>query len=222
MNKLFYLLISLLILSSCATTIPLSANYFKSPQKVGLIIETEKISASRFGSQALLEFALTLGKKFKGALDTVEPKIIPTEDLVSLYTGIYSKKGKDLVRLYDTIHTKTAKKFEKPASTNKKYSKIDIRYLKHKYNVDEVLLVEISYGIMVKYYSVIELAKYGYANIHSSIIDLKDNSLMYSGDSDSLIKLEGNWNMPPNYKFLENAIAAAIKSSIELENSKIK
>ena len=68
----------------------------------------------------------------------------------------------------------------------------------------------------------IETGKNGYANINSSIVDLNDNSLIYSGISNAVTKIDGKWNTPPAYESLKNSILKAIDKAIEMEKSKFK
>ena len=68
-----------------------------------------------------------------------------------MYTEILKSKGKEVVLIDEKFDAKTAPKFDKSnADKSKKYSNYDFRALKSKYGVDEVLFVNVNYGIMKK------------------------------------------------------------------------
>jgi hypothetical protein len=225
LRKISLICLIVILSYSCATTIPLSQNYFQSKKKVGLLLRVSKISKMRTGSQGLLDLALTSGDKFKIPLETIEPKINAKEKFNSLYTNIFSQKGKQMIVLNETSKDsidKNLKKFVKPTdSGGKKYFKYDMRFMKAKYGIDELLVSDVNYGILVSYYSMIEIGKNGHAVLSTVIVNLDDNSLLYSNPSTATTEIKGKWNVAP-YNDLENSINEAINLTIEQEKNKIK
>ena len=220
--KLIILITASLLLTSCATKIPLSKSYFNSGKKVGIIQIKNNITNYKQGSQGLLDMAVTPGNKYKEPLKIVDKEIIPTEKINKLYNSIYSSKGIELIMIDEKIDFDRLNRFTKPKKSKKKYYKYSIMHLKKKYDIDELLLVDVKYGIMVSYYGFIETGRFGYCQIASEIINLDDNSYLYKDVSVSNEVIKGKWKNPPKYEKLKTSIDRAINKSIQMEKIKIK
>lgn len=220
--KLIILFTIFLFLTSCVTKIPLSKSYFNSDKKVGVILVKNNIANYKQGSQGLLDMALTPGNKYKEPLESVDKEITIIEKINNLYKSIYNSKGKELVVIDEKIDFDSLNKFLKPKKSKKKYYKYNIMYLKEKYDIDELLFVEVKYGVLVSYYGFIETGRFGYCQIASEIINLDDNSYLYKGISTSNEVIKGKWKNPPKYEELKTSIERAISKSIQMEKSKIK
>lgn len=208
-------------LTSCMTTIPLSDNYFTSTKKVGIIQLKNEITNYRQGSQGLLDMALTQGNKYQEPLRIIDENIQPFQEIFNTYEAIYKRKGKELIILDGGINFDAWKRFPtNTGASNKKYYKYDLRHLKEKYDIDELLLVDVKYGVLVNYYSFAEIGRYGYCNISSIIVDLSDNSLQYKNASEVSKQVKGKWKTPPKYEKLQNGIDAAIVEAIKMEKMK--
>lgn len=209
----------ILFAAGCAVNVPLSADYFQSEKKVGIIQITNDINIFKEGSQGLLDMALTPGNKYREPLDIVDKEINPKIIISELYQEIYNVNNKPLQIIDDTIDFTNLEKFQKPES-EKDFYKFDIRYLKTKHNIDELLFVYVNYGLLISYYGFIETGRAGYCQVSSEIINLDDNSLIYKNQSISKEAMKGKWKTPPLYENLKNSIKKAIDSSIQLEKSK--
>ncbi|TYC08432.1 hypothetical protein ES677_14470 [Bizionia gelidisalsuginis] len=218
--KIFGLLIILTAVSSCAVKMPLSSNYYSNQKKVGVIYLIDSIGVYREGAQGLLDMALTAGKRFKEPLSIVDKKINPNNDIKDLYIQIFKTKGKPLKDIDFEYDIEKLTKFEKPSSSKKKFHKYDLRFLKDK-GIDELLIVDVQYGLLVSYYGMIETGKTGNCRIDSEIIDLSDNSIVFKDFSNSVEKINGKWKTPPRYENLKNSISGAIVKTINLERSKL-
>jgi hypothetical protein len=225
LKRVVVLVLLFLSVSSCVTSIPLSQDYFQSKKKVGLLLRVNKISKMRAGSQGLLDLALTSGDKFKIPLDTVERRIKANEKFTNLYTSIFSAKNKKLIILSENVKDsleKNLKKFVKPENAQgKKYYQYDMRFLKEKYGIDELLVSNVSYGILVSYYSMIEIGKNGQTLVNTVIVNLDDNSLLYANPSSAVTEIKGKWNVAP-YESLEKSIDESINLATIQEQNKIR
>lgn len=219
-TKIFLIILLALCLTSCGVAkISLASDYFINDKKLGIIQVKQDIGIFRQG-QGILDRAISSGNKYKEPLETVDKEIKPNEKIVKLYQDIFSSKGKNIVAVNDSIDIQYLEKFKAPKSS-KIYYTYDLRHLKSKHNIDELLLVDIKYGLFISYYGMIELSKKGYCNISSTIINLEDNSILSNkSPSIGLWKLKGEWNTPPNYNNLKESIAISINNAIQTEKVK--
>ena len=216
--KLTFGFLFLLIVTSCVTTLPLNQQFYNS-KKVGVILQVDSIGMAKVGGQGLLDMALTPGNRFTEPLKKVEPKFNLHENLKSEIKNILNAKNKQFQFIDQKIDYQNLIKFEKPNS-DKKYSKKDFRNLKASNNVEEILVVNVKYGILVSYYGFIELDKQGYVNIGTEIIDLTDNSLLQQENFQSVAKMNGNWKKGEEFGNLTKSIQDAIDNSISTLKTK--
>ena len=163
MKKLFLLSLLALFFISCQVQVPLSADYWTKTSKVGIMVNVNPAAKFRQGSQGLLDLALTSGDKYQPVLANIDKTMNPQQDLINMYTEILKSKGKEVILIDEKFDAKTAPKFDKSnADKSKKYSNYDFRALKSKYGVDEVLFVNVNYGMMISYYSMIETGRAAY------------------------------------------------------------
>lgn len=207
------------ILGSCASTLPLSKQFYNT-KKVGVIIQVDSIGIAKTGSQGLLDMALTPGNRYKEPLQAIEAKVNPGLLLNTEVSNILKSKNKDFIIIPENIINQNLVKFDAPESSEKKFFKRDIRAIKAQYNVDEVLFLKAKYGVLVSYYSMIETGRQGYINLSTHIIDLNDNSLLLQNTINSVANISGKWNQEPEYTNLANAIQDAINKSVITLRSK--
>jgi hypothetical protein len=220
--KLFTLftLISITLLGCIATVVPIDKSFYSNQKKTGIIYSIDSIGVFREGAQGILDIAITPGNKYSKALLEVDKHINPMERIKEFYSDLLTSKGKTFTEINFNIKNKNLPKFDKPSSTKKKYYKYDFRDLKKK-GIDEVIIVQVKYGIVVSYYAMIETGRAGYSNISTSIVDLHDNSLLYKNSNVSKHEITGKWKLPPYYKKLKKTIQMAITESIEKEKENI-
>jgi hypothetical protein len=220
--KLLLLMLLPFVCASCASKIPLTKNYFSSEKRVGIIQIETPINNYREGSQGLLDIAVTQGDKYAKALQIADKNLKATERIYNGYIDHYTDKGKELIVIDTIIDFERLNTFSKPSGTKKKYYKYNINFLKDQYNIDELLLVETHYGLLISYYGFIEIGRFGHCQIFSQIIDLNDNSLLFKGKTAVNNPINGNWNAPPDYDNLVYSIERAIKSVIRNEKAKLQ
>jgi hypothetical protein len=221
-NALYF--ISFFILAGCISNKSrLDASYFTSSSRTGFILisKLESTSSSSGGVVGALASIPSKGK-YDEALQILKPIIMPDEKVKQLYTDAFSAKGKMLSYIKDTLEFKKDILFSsKNKDSKKKYFKYDLRLLKEKYQIDELLLVTAEYGVYAKYSYGIESARYGKMHIKTTIINLTDNSIVYKNGTLHTQKITGKWNNPPEYTNLKNGILKAIDETLSDEKIKL-
>ena len=222
MKKIFFLLTALLVLTSCAVRVPLANEYWSKPSKVGVFVNVNDPTKSRQGSQGILDYALTSGDKYAPVLSKADEKLNPKTKLIAMYTDLLKAKGKEVVLINDAFDAKTAEKYKGSKVEGKKYSNYDFTYLKSKYNVDEVLFVNLNWGLMISYYSMIETGRAGFAYFDTRLVNTTDNSLYLSNDNIQQTPLKGKWNVEPEYEAAVSNIGSTLDKAIEIEKTLFK
>lgn len=224
MKKILLLLVSMVLLTSCAVKVPLSNDYLNKPSKVGIWVNVSPATKYRDGSQGLLDLALTSGDKYEPPLKLATEKLNPKENLLQLYSDLLTSKGKEVVIINDEFDRKNATRIKsaEKAYDNKKYFSYDLKNLKEKYGVDEVLFVDVNWGLMIGYYSMIETDRSGFARFDTSIVNTTDNSLYLSHQNIKLNKIKGKWKTPPEYENIISTIKQTLEDAIEEEKTIFK
>jgi predicted small secreted protein len=131
-------------------------------------------------------------------------------------------KGKEVVLITDTFDAKTAKKYDGIKVEGKKYSNYNFTYLKNKYNVDELLFVNLKWGVMISYYSMIETGREGFCYFDTRLVNTSDNSLHLSNNNSQFSIIKGKWNVEPEYENAVSNIKIALDKAIEIEKGLLK
>lgn len=205
-------LLLLVVATSCVSTVAINQQFYNS-KKVGVIVQVDSISMAKAGGQGLLDMALTSGNRFTEPLKSVEPKFNVQENIKNEIAAILKSKNKQFEFLDLKLNYKGLDKFEKPNSDTK-YSKKDFRNLKTTTNVDEILYLNVKYGLLVSYSGMIEISKQGYVLISSELVDLNDNSLLQQETFQSVANIKGNWKKGDDYENLSNSIQEAIDNVV--------
>ena len=223
MKKLSLLFITfLLFATACSVKVPLKPEVFQTSKKVGLILVNNPINNYRAGSQGLLDVALTQGNKYQEGLEVAAEAAQINNKIKDLYMACYKSHGKDISLINETLDLVNMTKYTKPSGTKLKYYKYDLRYLKAKYQIDELIVADAKYGILINYYGFIELNRMGLCNLNSAIVNLDDNSLEYQNKVASNIPITGKWKTPPNYEKLTHSIEQAISEVCSNEKAKFE
>jgi len=216
-----FLLISLLTLiaTSCAVKkYTVSPAFYTSGSDLGLIMVTNDITTRRSGA-SVLGAALIDYHKYDAPLEAVDPKLDPEKKFRRMYLSLFESKGKNITQVDDQFDREQFPKFPTP-DKSREYFEYDLRPLKEKYNVDELMIVTVDYGLNQNYSGAFEAGKGGYAHVASSIIDLHDNSIIYKGETWGNGKLKSKWDTSPDFEYLREAIDAAINQAVEIEKTK--
>ncbi len=216
-----FITINTLLLSSCITNVPLSNTFFENNKTVGIVYIIDSINVYRSGSQGLLDMALTSGNGYMEPLSIIESKVDPTDKVKVLHNNFLTSKNKKFIEIDYKFEKENLVKFKAPDDSNNeskiKYHNYDLRHLKEK-GIDELIIINVKYGLLVDYYSFHVNGRYGHCIINSEIVNLDDNSILYKNyviaKSD---RIKGEWETPPNYEKLEISINNAINSAINQE-----
>ena len=194
----------------------MSSDYYTSPTTVGIIVVSDDIGVARMGRKDVLNFMT--GIRFKKGLQAVEDKVNPTSELIKMYQKIFDVNGKQHVLIEDeTFINKFSGAYSKYSDG---YSKHDFAMLKEKYGIDEVLFVNASYGLLVKYedyLGFVEIGKAGFCQIGAQIVDINNRKLKYRSKNMRYKKMERKWDSGGNYAYLEDTIWEAIMLAAKVE-----
>lgn len=199
-------------------TVDSIVRYATQPEDLGLVLVINDITTRRSGGSALGK-AMINYHKYDAPLEAVDPKLDPEKKFRRMYLSLFESKGKNISLVDDMFDEDQFAKFVAP-DKSKEYFEYDLRPLKDKYNVDELMIVTVDYGLNQNYSGAFEAGKGGYSHVVSSIIDLDDNSIIYKGETWGNGKLKSKWDTPPDYEYLREAIDAAINQAVETEKTK--
>lgn len=204
----------LLIVNGCVSSIPLNQNLYSNGNKMGVIVRVSDITVAQIGSRGLLDIALTPGNRFKEPLAKIDSTFDFKNEIKAEVNAMLAGKGKNYEFLPDTIAWNSIGNFRAPSESKLNYADLDFRPLKERYGVDEILFVDVHYGLAVGYYGMIETGKDGFATIRAEVVRLSNNSLLVREHIDSYGKMKGNWKKD-EYDNLRNAIMKAMNSSVQ-------
>ncbi len=221
-STIFGLFATFALLVSCQVNVPMNAEYLNKPSKVGIFVHVNDPKKHRDGSQGLLDMAVTSGDKYQPMLDLAKEKITFKDDLISIYSESLKAKGKEVVIIDEVFDPKTAAKFKGDKAEGKKYSYYDLRNLKEKYGVDDVIFVNVNWGVLISYYSMIETGRAGYIYLDNNVVNTTDNTLYFAQNNVKMEIIKGKWNTPPNYENALGKIAEAVNKAIEVERNIFK
>lgn len=218
--KLIIYTLFIITLFSCVTKVPMDANFYNE-KKVGVVIQVDSINRFKEGAQGLLDMAISSGAKYKDALSYIGTQVNPEPHFRNSVIGKLDSKNKSYIFIEDKIDLASFAKFDKPEKDSKiKYFSKDIRSLKDKYNVDQLIIVNVRYGLTIGYYSMIETGRGGSSYVSTDIIDLENNTILYKDLFVKTISFSGKWNTPPYYeKLKENIEQAVLQSATDLNKN---
>lgn len=215
----FLMFLTAFITFSCAVKkYAISPAFYSSGSDLGLIMVTNDITTRRSGGSAIGK-AMIDYNKYDAQLEAVDPELDPEKKFRRMYLSLFESKGKNIIQVDDQFNGEQFPKFTAP-DKNKEYFEYDIRSLKDKYSVDELMIATIDYGLNQNYSGAFEAGKGGYTHVVSSIVNLNDNSIIYQGETWGNGKLKSKWDTPPDYEYLREAIDAAINQAVETEKTK--
>ena len=155
----------------------------------------------------------TANPKYTEALNIISPEVNPNGRLKKYFTNYLENKGKTVTVVENKFEKGALKKFEAP-NKKKKYSKIDFRFLADTYQLDELLIVNVQYGLHSDYSYGIETGTYANTSIIVEIVNLKDNSILYKDYVTVGAALNKDWNTPPEYMSLKSSISKSVYDAV--------
>jgi hypothetical protein len=208
----------LLTFSCTVKKYTVSPSFYSSGSDLGLILVTNDISTRRSGGSVLGKTLIDY-HKYDAPLEAVDPVLDPEKKFRRMYLSLFESKGKNITQVDDQFDSDQFSKFA-ASGKSRDYYEYDLRPLKEKYNVDELMIVTLDYGLNQNYSGALEAGKGGYSHVVSSIVNLDDNSIIYKGETWGNGKLKSKWDTPPDYEYLREAIDAAINQAVETEKIK--
>lgn len=181
----------------------------------------DSANVTKKGAQGLLDMAISSGRKYKDPLKSIEKNINPKENTKLFLERVLNSKNKKYEFIDFVYKPKDFENFNYTSNESEYYFKKDLRALKNKLNVDELMFVNVNYGIMIDYYGAIEIGKQGYNATTISVVDLNDNKILFQDNVTSTENLKGKWNVAP-FENMQNTINKANQKSIETLNTKFK
>lgn len=222
----FFIAVSVLLISGCATTVPLQSNFWEQRKgaRVGVALASlPEAHAHRVGSEMLLDLAINkaLSAKLDARMRQVAPSMLRT--VTDNFVAQLKRLGFDAQKISEPIPVDAFAKSTSKSSGNVKYFDRDLSSLAQKHNIDLLLLITVSrYGTLRNYYGFIPLGKpKALFDVRGQMIDLKDNQLLwqtYLTDDEATVAVTGEWSEPPDYPNLVAALEQAVnKSMAQLE-----
>jgi hypothetical protein len=221
----FFVLLTLL-LSECASTIPLKPDYLVSPSRLGFIVIPElttrngAIGVGPAGN--IISSVFTPVNKYTATLNTIAPHIDPMNKVTMMYLEAFESKGRKLIPVNFSLNDKRIADFN-IQNTNglKKYYEKDLRFFRGDLEIDELLIVKVQYGLEVQYAYGIETSKSCYTSIKTHIVNLRDNSIIYRDNTGSAIKLSDLIESEMNNE-ITDAIIKTTDQSVAKQKEKYK
>lgn len=227
MKKYYFLItLGLLTLFTSCHSIPMSQEYYKKPSKVGIITVVDSISITTSGSQGLLDIAISSGRKYREALQSIQLDLSSSE----LITAEIIKRFEAINKTVTVLETDyTLKQFSEdyPAYKTRKPNekrpyKLDLRKIKSDYDLDEIIVIETNYGLALGYYGAIEISRDAFSQVTVSVVDLSYNTLLFNEVQLNTGKIQGNWKTPPLYENLQTSVQKAIDENTKKTLDKIE
>jgi hypothetical protein len=212
--KLVLAFIVLFFVTSCITTVPISQNFYKGT-KVGVIIQMDNDpSVIRAQTNGITKIITDPDDKYYIGLSKLKSNFNFKESLKTEISNALTSKNKTFEIISDNFNDASLTKFKAP-NLEIEYSKLDFRFMKEKYNIDEILFIKVhNYGLLLVYAGVLLSTKTGHTVIDTQVIDLNDNSLLQQKRFETNTKIKGNWKGEGDYKNLQTAIQTTIDNSI--------
>ena len=239
MRKVALWLPLIILLANCSTTKPLSSSYYKAKTKTGLVVIVRPLEnvidegVSRSVGGTIANKIINSSERFQGkyakAFIAIEPQLKAAERLRHFYVERFARNGKKVTPFDEYIDLDALENYTPPADWNKVFFKArcgestcckDLRYLKKKLDVDELMLVTLRYGINSGYHYAIEVSREGMASLTFQIIDLNDNSIVYASWATKGAWVDDDWDTPPTYENIKTRIDLAIEEVLKEEQEK--
>ncbi|MFM9825656.1 hypothetical protein [Flavobacterium sp.] len=212
--KLVLAFIVLFSVTGCITTVPISQEFYKGT-KVGVIIQMNNDpSVIRAQTNGITRIITESDNKFHIGLSEIKSNFNFKESLKKEISNTLSSKNKSFEIISENFNDASLTKFEAP-NLEIEYPELDFRFMKGKYNVDEILFIKVhNYGLLLIYSGVLLATKKGHTLIDTQIIDLKDNSLLQQKRFETNTKIKGSWKGEGDYKNLQTSIQKTIDKSV--------
>lgn len=222
-GRLFSVLMVIVCFSSCVSYKPFTKDYYENGKKVGILIVVHNASMKSRAYNGASSILSKPQKKYREAIQVVQDNINTDELIKKPFEAIfkYSFKNKDYMVLPDTINLDIFETFKGEKERKVPYFRKDVRSLKKKYSVDEILFIDVNYGLEVQHSGLIEAERKCYCDIFTRIISTEDNQVYYSDISLEDYDIIGKWKTPPGYKEILYSVKRSIRRAVAVQKRKL-
>lgn len=208
------------LVTSCVTRVSLDHQSFINDKKVGVVVVVDSITVAKAGGQGILDIVLTPGNRFKEPLKKVEPRIKVTEKMEAEIEAILKFYKKPYQLISENLNLENLEPFDEK-QPGKVYANKDYRKFKSTHQIDELMIISVSFGMIVSYYGMIEIGKDGFAYVWIDTFDLEDNSIIQKEKYSTYSRIKGNWKGGDDYEKLVDAIQDAVDKAVKALDTKI-
>jgi len=234
-NKIALIFVSVLValLSGCATpmkNIPAPPDFMTQKASIGIIFLTtyeHPKSTARFynlGGQGLLDIAINkaIAKNLIDRLDKEQMVPLVKKFYLNTFGEAFSHEGFE-VKIIDTAYDhESLVKLEKDKSIKTKAfrfrsSTFDFRPISEELHTDYLMVLEIySFGVGRSYYGFFPMGPpKGWTALRCYLVETRSNKVVSQQFSTSLEGAKGEWDEPPEYSNLINAVAGSFEKSAD-------
>ncbi len=192
-------------------------------QKIGIaFIKYPEAGAHRQGSEGLLDMAInaSLASEMSAYLKSIDVEAY--EEVAQSFKEKFASKGIEVQIFKGKLDLETLE--DTPRSSGRSLSsttfKKDLSFMKQKFKIDKVLLLGVdAYGTLRNYYGFIPLgAPKALFKVSGQLVDLESNNKEWFDFQDqeyATAPVMGEWNQPPTYPNLTNALIVAMNNAKE-------
>lgn len=182
------------------------------------LIKHPDAAAHKAGAQGLLDMAINsaMAADLKTRMKTM--KLDEFDTVRELFAAELQKRGMQAKIVETVIDPEQFAAFEAPSNVPKLYFDRNLKGLAEKESLDLIALLSVEgYGTLRKYYGFIPLGKpMGFCMASGQLVDLRTNELMWrstASEEQSTVEVTGEWDQPPAYPELTDAVKKAIENS---------
>ncbi len=209
-------------LVGCASVIPnfdAKQNFWKDKSSsVGVaVVKIPVAKTHKSGTQGLLDLAInnSMSTDLDKHLATFD--VTPIKKVTTKIVAYLTSRGINAKEIKKTIDVEKLKEFEGESSSSTKYLAVkNFTSLKSELGVDKLLLLSVDLiGTIRNYYGFIPTnSPTGYSLLRGRVINLKTNELEWNQVVSKSVHYEGeDWDTPPNFPELTNALTKAYEQS---------
>ena len=206
-------------LAGCEKSIPLDQSFWQARSaRVGVaLVKYPEPSAYRYGQEGLLDLAINeaLAAPLKAFLRTAD--LVPFGTRAERYVARLNERGFAARRLETPLDLAQFPTFEGPGDAN--FDR-DLRRLAEAEGLDFLVVLSIeAVGTTRDYYGFIPLGPpRAICRAKGRLVDLRSNALRwqaFTAGEEAVVRVEGDWDQPPQYPNLGRALQKAIEQAAE-------
>lgn len=202
------------ILAACQTpNVPLKQDFWKDHQQKVRVARGKRIRADeyRVGQQGLLDMAINsaVSNKFVNYLHRYDLSNFDALDIT--YTQRLQSRGINAKRFATRVDRRHLDRWPERQKTKETAEK-DYTVYARQIGPNKLLVLQLdTVGAMRNYYGFIPLgAPSAMCNATGTLVDLKNNNVLWRHHVKEKVDVDGHWDQPPNYPNFTRALDTAI------------